>query len=433
MSDLHYNPFDPEIRRDPYPTYARLRAEAPVFEAPGLGLFVVSRHRDVTAVLRDAGSYSSSAFGELFSRVNTTADRAEAVRGETPTDSGPASSQDQFAGALLDMDPPDHTRLRKIVNRGFTRSRIAALAPRVAAIAADLLDELGGEREWDLVGDFAAPLPSAVIAELLGIEPERRVDFRRWSDALLLAATGMPGEAEQLAMGEAILELGDYLDGLIERRRRFPEADLVSALVCADAADQEVLGAETIVRIAAVLLVAGNETTSNLITNAMLALLAHPQELARVLPDPARIPAMLEEALRYDSPLQLTLRRTTRTVEIAGTSVPEGATLACLIGSANRDPATFAEPERFDPERFDPGRQNVGHLAFGLGHHFCLGAPLARLEAKLAFEALFARYSNFELGAGEIPYTPSFLVRGVTRLPIRCRPIRERGLARVSR
>jgi cytochrome P450 len=316
------------------------------------------------------------------------------------------------ARMLISSDPPAHGPLRSLVNRGFTPRRIADLEERVRAIARKSLDELGGERDLDLVSRFFVPLPVTVISELLGVEAERSTDFKRWSDALVAGATG-GGALGPEAVFEGFAELSAYLIGAVEHRRQRPQDDLISTLIRSEDGAAGLTPAE-VVMFTVLLLVAGNETTTNLLGNALLVLMAHPAELARVRRDPSRIPALVEETLRYDGPVQFVFRKATRDVELAGVTIPAGATLMPLIGSANRDDAQFP-----DGARFDPSRSTQGHLAFGLGNHFCLGAALARLEARVALEELLARYASFERLEPRVDYVDSYLVRGPKRLPLR--------------
>ncbi len=406
MAELVYDPFDPAVRRNPYPCYAALRSTAPVSQVPALGMWAVSRYDDVAFVLRRHDLFSSAAM-------------AAAVR--RPVAYAPAGGErdgpDPAALSIIGADPPDHTRLRAIVNRGFTPRRIAALEPRVREIATGLARELA-PGECDLVADFAVPLPVTVIAELLGIDPQRRHDFKRWSDAAMRAVFDTPDEPEAADIGQHLAEMSEYLDEVMADRQRCPQGDLLSALLHAEAA-LGVLHPDEAKLFAFTLLVAGNVTTTHLIANGTLALLAHPGELARVTRDPALVPALVEEALRYDPPVQLLPRTATRDVELGGVTIPGGSLVAPLFGSANRDEATFAEPDRFDVTR--PAREQ---LAFGHGIHFCLGAALARLEARIAFEVLLAIMHRPALAEEEVSWVESLTLRGPKRLRLRFEPAR---------
>jgi cytochrome P450 len=307
--------------------------------------------------------------------------------------------------------------MRAIVNRGFTPRRIAELEPRVREIARAALDAVAEKGELDLVDDYAIPIPVTVIAELLGVERERCADFKRWSDCVVAGVTGSAAGLRPETLFQAFAELNTYVMQVAEERRREPKDDLISTLVRAEGGDAALTPAEVVMFIL-LLLVAGNETTTNLLGNALLALIAHPVELARVQRDPRLVPLLVEEALRYDGPVQFIFRKATQDVEIAGTKIPAGAIVMPLAGSANRDDTQFA-----DPDRFDVTRNPQGHLAFGLGIHFCLGASLARLEARVALEELFARFQRFERMEPEVEYIDSFLVRGPRHLPLRVTPV----------
>ncbi|HEU4427922.1 MAG TPA: cytochrome P450, partial [Myxococcota bacterium] len=294
----------------------------------------------------------------------------------------------------------------------------AQLETRVRAIARETLAGLDGKREFDIVSELFVPLPVTVIAEMLGVEPERSADFKRWSDCAVAGATGGAGALGPVHVLQGLAELSHYLIGVVEQRRRDPQDDLISTLIRAEDGETALTPGE-IVLFTLLLLVAGNETTTNLLGNALLALLAHPEELARVQRDPRRIPALVEEALRYDGPIQFLFRQATRDVELAGITIPAGAIVLPLLGSANRDEKEFPSGDRFDVSR-----STQGHLAFGLGIHFCLGASLARLEARIVLEELLPRYAGLELLEPRVQYVDSYLVRGPKRLPLRALPAR---------
>lgn len=389
---MEYNPFAPEVRQDPFPYYRELRRAGRVAWVEGLGMYAVPHYQDVRFVFQHPGLFSSGVM-------------AGAVQPET----GGRRSQmmgGSIGGSLIGNDPPEHTRLRKIVNRGFTPTRIRALEPRIRQIADDLIAKLEGAREFDLVQELSMPLPVTVIAEILGIEPERREDFKRWSDAVIVGGTGTPSPEERAKFGPLLLEASQYLHHVAAERRREPREDLISALV-REEADEGALTPQQVISFTMLLLIAGNETTTNLIGNAMLALHHWPGERERVRANPALIPRMIEETLRYDSPVQFVFRRTTREVELGDTKIPEGARVMQLIGSANRDESRFP-----DPDRFDIDRDASGHLGFGFATHFCLGAPLARLEARIVFESLFQRLPRLELLDPDCERIDSMLIRG---------------------
>jgi cytochrome P450 len=422
LSSIAFDPFSDAQRQDPYPAYAELRRDAAVCPVEKPGGYVVSRYADVAFVLRHPELFSSIAMQTtLMARGITGGGMAGVGLGATDAARVGKLLQDlpipitelMASRSLIASDPPAHGPMRSLVNRGFTPRRIAALEPRVREIARASLDALSGKREIDLVADFSIPLPVTVIAELLGVEPERTADFKRWSDCVVAGSTGSAGAVRPETILEAFVDLSRYVTSVIEARRSEPRDDLISTLTRAEQGEAALTPVETVM-FTVLLLVAGNETTTNLLGNAMLALLAHPEQLARVRRDPGLVPALVEEALRFDGPIQFLVREATRDVELAGVRIPAGALVLPLIGSANRDERQFE-----DADRFDVSRSSQGHLAFGLGIHFCLGASLARLEARVALEELLARYARFERLEPRAEYIDSFLIRGLRRLPLR--------------
>ena len=386
------NPIDPAFLADPYPVYARLRDEAPVYRHPG-GFVAVSRYRDVQHVLRTPEIFSSRAMG-----------------------GGPVRIRDPEAlplgsASLISLDPPEHGRLRGIVSRGFTPRRIADLEPRVRDVTDELFARFRGAGTCDLVADLCAPLPVTMIAEMLGLDASRRDDFKRWSNALIVESTTVGSAARGPALLGVMREFRSYLLEVIQQRRDAPSDDLISLLIHAEEAEGT-LDAVEVLAFVALLLAAGSETTTNLIGNAWLALLEHPAALEAVRDDPGRVPAVLEETLRWDSPVQLLMRITTGPTELGGVELGTGTLVMVLLGAANRDSSQFADGEHFDPER-----NASGHVAFGFGNHFCLGAALARLEARIALERILAELSEPRL-AGPTERHGSFLVRGPSQLPL---------------
>jgi cytochrome P450 len=386
--------FSPATRRDPYPLYDQLRATSPVLHLPGPDLWVVFGHDAVKRALSDHETFSSNV--------------------------GP-SRGNRFEW-LLFMDPPRHTQLRAILGRAFTARSIAGLAPRIRALTRELLDRVGDpdcdRGELDLVADLATPLPMMVIAELLGLPID---DWRRlagWSEAIVnLGNTIAGGDAEHAAaeFARADAEMTGYLATVIAARRGQPAGDLISRLVTAEPGG-EPLDAPAITRFCQLLLAAGTETTTNLIDNAVLCFAAHPDQLARVRARPDLLPQAIEEVLRYRTPVQAMFRATRCAVELDGARIPAGAFVIAMIGAANRDPGRFAEPARFDV-----ARAPNPHLAFGHGIHFCLGAPLSRLEAGIALAELLGRFAQLELASPDWPPRGSFHVHGPAALPVRFR------------
>jgi cytochrome P450 len=380
-----YDPFAPDVKRDPYPYYAALRRDAPLFEIPSRGMWAVSRHADVGFALKRPDLFSSS--------VNS--DRAEIPASET----------------LLGADPPAHTGLRKRVEHGFTPRRLRALTDRLEALTRELVGAFAARGACDVVASLAAPLPAVIIAELMGIDPTRSDDFKVWADAIISRGTGRPSPTERAVLDARVAEFKGYLGDALEARRRAPGGDLLSALVHDDDGAAGLTPAQAL-SFAVLLLIGGAETTTNLIGNALRALFADAEVLERVRADRALVPALVEETLRFDAPVQTLLRRTTAEVELAGARIPAGAIVLLLLGSANRDESVFANAERFRLER-----EGTKHLAFGAGPHYCLGATLARLEAEAALGALLA-LPNLRLANPVVPLVDSYVLRGPRALEI---------------
>ena len=383
----------------PLAHFARMREEGPavpVVLPNGQRVWLVTRYADVRAALADPRLHKDWA-GKL-----------------TAPDWVPDPVTGYLAVHLLNSDPPDHTRLRKLVTKGFTARRVAGLRPRVEAITTELLDAMAAapDGEVDLLAAFAFPLPVTVICELLGIPASDQAQFRDWSNAML-ASDGEPGAYR--AAGTAMF---GYFSDLVAAKRKAPADDLVSALISASDADPgDSLDERELMAMLFLLLVAGHETTTNLIGSGTLALLTSPPEFARLRDDPALLPAAVEELLRYANPLNhATDRFTLEPVDIGGVTIPAREWVLCVTSSANHDPARFP-----DADRLDLGRDAGGHVAFGHGIHYCLGAPLARLEGEVAFGALLARFPALSLAAdpATLRWRRSSLIRGLERLPVR--------------
>lgn len=411
-----YDPFDPAVIDDPYPYYARLREESPVARVERLDLWVLSRHADVLGALRDPATFSSVSGMGLLLGGGPPGPMRDFMRSRQ-TGFGGMLSLDDMASlrVLIASDPPDHTRMRKLANKGFTQRDVQQLEPRIREICRGMVDELlaaAAEGRADLVKQLATPLPVVVIAEMLGIPAERRDDFKRWSDDTVGAlSASLRAEHAATSMAEMFM----FFAGAVEERRASPRDDLISRLVAANDG-AEGLDTTEIVLLCVLLLIAGNETTTNLIANGAVALFSRPDVCRRLRDAPALIPAAVEEVLRFDAPVQGLFRSTTRAVEVAGTTIPADAPVMLLFGSANRDVRRFP-----DPDAFDPGRVANEHLGFGAGIHLCLGAPLARLEARIACEVLLER-AQVVRPAGKATRVDSALLRGFSALPVAVEP-----------
>lgn len=391
IAALDFDPFDPALHQDPYPVYRRLRNDFPVHHNPRRRFWTLSRHADVHAALQAPDVFISG----KGVYVGMPEDDEGRLTAEVPL--------------LITTDRPRHTQLRALVSRAFTPRRIALLEPRIRAIARGLLDNIEGRREFDLVREFSGPLPTIVIAELLGVPAEDQEWFKEKSTAVAQFDPSAPRGDTQ--MGPAI-EIGSYLAKVLAERRQDPRDDLLSALLAAEI-DGERLSDVELIGFGFLLLVAGNETTTNLISNAAILLDRHRDQRRLLLEDPGRIPGAIEEFLRFDSPVQGLARTTAAPVTLHGVTIPEGSKVLLLFGSANHDERVIPDAERFDVLRaLNP------HLAFGFGAHFCLGANLARLEARVAFEELLARFPDYRMTQSRVERHCSGPIRGALRLPL---------------
>ena len=401
MVAVQYNPAIPEVQKDPYPLYKRLREEDPVHWSEALDAWVLTRYDDVVAVLRDS-RFSADRRGAR----NRYAQEAMAAAEEH---GGPVAR----ANTLLTSDPPDHTRMRLLISKAFLPRAVEKLRPHIQEITDELLDAVQEPGRLDILLDIAHPLPTIVIAELMGVSTGDRAQFKRWSDDIVATLGGgltAPNLLERAAQSGR--ELSDYFRDVIADRRREPKEDLVSVLVAAT--DQgDVLSEAQLVATCVVALIAGNETTRNLIGNGMLALLRNPDQLEKLWHDPSLVESAVEELLRYAGPVQCTSRVATEDVEIDGKAVEKGQVVFTMLAAANRDPAHFS-----DPEKLDITRKDNHHVAFGSGIHSCLGQPLARLEAQIAFSTMARRIPNPRPASDELEWGPSFILRGLKSLPI---------------
>jgi cytochrome P450 len=411
-----WNPYSDRWRDDPYPKYRELRDAAPLHHCPDSNAWTVSRYDDVVAVLRNTEVFSSKTRGGRMEASVGELSAFEKLRLGVRFLRSMRASPWALRGSrmLIQEDGAVHLRMRDLVNRGFTPRRIQRLETRIRELVAGCLAELGRKPEFDLVTELNIPLPVTVIAELLGVEPERRRDFKRWSDGIITGGTGSAmNRPLDSGVLDAMSELRGYLRPIVKERRSRPADDLISVLVAAEV-EGEALTDYEIFLFVLLLLVAGNETTTNLLGNAVDALLANPAELAKVVAEPALVPALIEETLRFDGPVQFVNRVTTREFALHGQTLPAGALVIVLLGSANRDERRFPEPDRFDVSR-----DARGHVAFGFGAHFCLGASLARLEARAALEALVPELPRLVRARPEREFLDSYLIRGRARLELR--------------
>ncbi|MCH8995266.1 MAG: cytochrome P450 [Chloroflexi bacterium] len=399
MVTVQYNPFTPEAQANPYPLYRQLREQDPVHRSELMDGWVLTRYDDVVAVLKDARFSANRRKAR-----NRFAQQAVAMEEQA----GPLAR----ANTMLSSDPPDHTRLRGLVGKAFTLRVVETMRSHIQEIVDDLLDAVQETGRMDIIQDLAYPLPVIVIAEMLGIPPEQRDTFKRWSDDLVATLGGPLVSPETLERGRGSAEeMGEYFHGVIEQRRREPKDDLLSGLIAAEERG-EVLSEEELLATCMLLLAAGNETTTNLIGNGMLALFRNPDQFEKLRADPSLTESAIEEFLRYDGPVQGTGRVAKEEIEIGGQVIEEGQLAFCMLGAANRDPAQFSNPEDLDITR-----QDNRHIAFGFGIHFCLGAPLARMEAQIAFPTLLRRMPNLRLVDNDVEWGGSFILRGLKRLP----------------
>ena len=383
-----------DVIADPYPSYRRLRELDPVHYSILTRMTVVSRFADVDRILRDHRDFSNNLKNARHSR-------------------GIVATRRKLKPSMLALDPPDHTRLRRLVNRAFTPRSVAELEGFIRATAHGLVDKLDGADEFDLMKAFAVPLPTIVIARMIGV-PKRDLNrFKIWSSRLARALEPILPPDEQELVYRSNQQLSEYFTATIEQRRRERRDDLVSRLVEVEEQGDKLTRDETIVMLR-LLLIAGNETTTNLIGNGVRALLQHPDQLALLREQPELIPSAVEELLRYDSPVQLDMRIARRDLDIGDSAVPSGMMIGLLIGSANYDPERFRRPAELDITRSDQG-----NISFGRGIHHCLGAPLARLEGRIALEVLLERFSEIGFGARPPKYRPSVVLRGLEHFDVR--------------
>ncbi|HUM17589.1 MAG TPA: cytochrome P450 [Candidatus Nitrosotalea sp.] len=391
-----FDPLSPAFYADPYPAYRRLRETDPVWLSP-LGLWILTGYDDCVMSLRDP-RFGRDGFEAILSAQY-----------------GEESEPGRLPRSMLFRDPPDHTRLRSLVNRAFTPRVIEGMREQIEGVVHRLLDRVQGRGQMDVIADLAYPLPVTVICDMLGVPVADHEQIRAWSSDTIrsLDAIGIPSDPSIIERGRAGRRgIAEYFRGLLPERRRHPRADLLSSLIAAEEQGDRLTEGELLAT-CVLLFIAGHETTVNLIGNGLLALLQHPDQLERLRREPGLISRAVEELLRFDSPVQRTARITNAEVELGGKTIPKGAFVVTAIGAANRDPAHFP-----DPDRLDIARADNRHIAFGFGIHFCLGAPLARVEGQLAIGALLERMPRLRLAGPERQWRESSTLRGLKALPV---------------
>jgi len=411
MAALVFNPADPAINTDPFPVFRRLQDEDPVHWSGALKAWIVIRYDDVRAIALDR---------EL------SADRLRPFFDILPSDEQRklADLQRYLTLWAVFKDAPDHTRLRGLMNRAFTPRAVEALRPNIQRIVDDLLDRIVARGEADFIADFAYPLPGSVIMDMLGVPRSDLGVMKVWSDDIALFVGIARTTPEKYARAQAgTREMAAYFRRLVAERRAAPKRDMISALIAAEEEAQH-LTEDEIVATCILLLFAGHETTANLLGNGVLALLRHPEQLAKLRARPELAAGAVEECLRYDGPSGALARVVAVEHELSGRRLKPGDRVYAWMNAANRDPRRFPDPDRFDIERTDNR-----HLTFGHGAHFCLGAPLARLEGQIAFPRILERLGNLALAADKFEWIDSLILRGVKRLPVRFEPVGARRVA----
>lgn len=386
---------DAAFRADPYPVLEKLLEAEPVHYDAVVKRWVLSAHDDIEAILKDKALWA--------------ADARKALPGTYMALFAP---RDGHEPSILMLDDPDHGRLRGLVNKAFTPRAVEKLAPRIQEIVDGLLDAVADKPGFDVIADFSGPLPTIVIAEMLGIDPADQADFKRWSDALGAGFDPAPTPETTQKLQEASQALDAYLRRTIDQRRAEPRDDLISAMIAVEEAGDQ-MTTDEIITMCGLLLTAGNLTTTDLIGNGVLALLEHPDQMAMLRADPSLTKNAVEEMLRYDSPVVETARIATRDTEIAGCPVKKGESALVFLATANRDDSVYRNGDEFDITRDD-----VHHHSFGGGVHFCLGAPLARLEAQIAIASLLKRFPALRRAEGELEYRGLPAFRGLVRLDV---------------
>jgi cytochrome P450 len=405
---LQFNPADPATNADPFPLFRRLQDEDPVHWSDPVRGWVITRYDDVRAIALER-AMSADRVRPFFNLLPSEEQRRLADLGHYLT-----------LWAVF-KDAPDHTRLRSLMNRAFTPRAIEALRPNIERLVDDLIDAIVARGSADLIADFAYPLPASVIMDMLGVPRSDLAMMKVWSDEIALfvgIARATPGKHERAQAGTR--EMAAYFRRLVAERRKAPRDDMISALIAAKA-EAARLTEDEIVATCILLLFAGHETTTNLIGNGVIAFLRHPDEMAKLRARPELAASAVEECLRYDGPSGALARVVAVEHEIGGRRLKPGERVYAWMNAANRDPRRFSDPDRFDIERPDNR-----HLTFGHGAHFCLGAPLARLEAQIAFPRIFARLQGLGLTTDKFEWIDSLILRGVKQLPVRFAPVGAR-------
>ncbi|KQV73999.1 cytochrome [Aeromicrobium sp. Root344] len=386
---VQLDPGNPDFLHDPYPVLAALRATGPVLWHEPMGVWLATTHEAVSQVLRNR------AFGRLW------------------TDWEPAAQMEPFnalhRNQMMENEPPEHTRLRRLVAGAFGRGHVERMRPRIEELAASMVEELGDR--FDVLGDYAEPMPVYVIADLLGVPREDHVRLRAWSQAIVHMYEPNVSATTRAKAIEASTAFSDYVRAVVAERRTNLGEDLISDLITERGRGAK-LSDDELVASVVLLLNAGHEASVNVFGNGIHALLSHPEQLARVTSGEVPVEVALEELIRYDAPLQLFERTATRNVKVCGETIKAGQKIACLMGSANRDADAFD-----DADTFDVGRDPNPHVGFGMGLHFCLGAPLARLELQISLKTLLDRFPHLAL-AGEAPRRPTWVLRGFERIEV---------------
>lgn len=397
---VDYDPRRPEVIADPFPMYQVLREQAPLYRSSVLGGWVLTRYDDVKTAISDR-RFSADRMRPFFARLPAREQMAY------------ATLRDSISRWAVFHDPPEHTRLRGLMNKAFTARAIERLEPRIRALIDRLLDRVIQQGQMDLIADLAYPLPASVILDMLGLPCDDLDRIKVWSDELALfvgSSVNTPDKYQRAT--DSIAAMNEYFRVAIQRRRDTPGDDLMTALLGAQE-HGDLLSDDELVATCVLLVFAGHETTTNLIGNGILSLLRHPAELSRLRAEPQLMPTAVEELLRFDGPAAAVVRVATEEIPLHGQTILPGERVFALLNAANRDPRQFP-----NPESLDIARKENRHLAFGQGIHFCIGAPLARMEAKLAITAILERCSGISLQSTPLTWSNSLVIRGVRSLPV---------------